>query len=69
LRRWGGKGEGGVGGREGVGQVGEMTQALYAHMNNKRKKKQIGILLKPGDSYLCFQKSSGRKKYWNSEVL
>jgi hypothetical protein len=38
-------------------------------MNNKRKKKQIGILLKPGDSYLCFQKSSGRKKYWNSEVL
>jgi hypothetical protein len=24
--------------REGVGQGGEMTQALYAHMNNKRKK-------------------------------
>jgi hypothetical protein len=32
---------------EGVGQGGEMTQALYAHMNNKRKmkkkkKKEIG---------------------------
>jgi NaMN:DMB phosphoribosyltransferase len=24
--------------REGVGAGGEMTQALYAHMNNKRKK-------------------------------
>jgi hypothetical protein len=23
--------------REGVGQGGEMTQALYAHMNNKKK--------------------------------
>jgi hypothetical protein len=31
----GGKGEGG--GREGRG--GEMTQALYAHMNNKTIKK------------------------------
>jgi hypothetical protein len=26
--------------REGVGQRGEMIQALYAHMNNKRKKKE-----------------------------
>jgi hypothetical protein len=26
--------------REGVGAGGEMTQALYAHMNNKRKKSQ-----------------------------
>jgi hypothetical protein len=26
--------------REGVGQGGEMTQALYAHMNSKRKKKR-----------------------------
>jgi hypothetical protein len=25
--------------REGVGQGGEMTQALYAHMNNKTIKK------------------------------
>jgi hypothetical protein len=25
--------------REGWGQGGEMTQALYAHMNNKKKKK------------------------------
>jgi hypothetical protein len=25
----------------GVGQGGEMTQALYAHMNNKRKKSNI----------------------------
>jgi NaMN:DMB phosphoribosyltransferase len=24
--------------REGVGAGGEMNQALYAHMNNKRKK-------------------------------
>jgi hypothetical protein len=23
--------------RDGVGQGGEMNQALYAHMNNKRK--------------------------------
>jgi hypothetical protein len=23
-----------------LGQGGEMTQALYAHMNNKRKKKE-----------------------------
>jgi hypothetical protein len=23
--------------REGVGQGGEMTQALYAHINNKKK--------------------------------
>jgi hypothetical protein len=26
--------------REGVGQGGEMTQALYAHMNNKIKKEK-----------------------------
>jgi hypothetical protein len=26
--------------REGVGQWGEMNQALYAHMNNKRKMKK-----------------------------
>jgi hypothetical protein len=26
--------------REVVGQGGEMTQALYAHMNNKGKKKK-----------------------------
>jgi hypothetical protein len=26
--------------REGWGQGGEMTQALYAHMNNKRKRKK-----------------------------
>jgi NaMN:DMB phosphoribosyltransferase len=29
--------------REGVGAGGEMTQALYAHMNNKRKKKKLKI--------------------------
>jgi hypothetical protein len=28
--------------REGWGQGREMTQALYAHMNNKRKKKKSG---------------------------
>jgi hypothetical protein len=27
--------------REGVGARGEMTQALYAHMNNKRKMKKM----------------------------
>jgi hypothetical protein len=27
--------------KTGWGQGGEMTQALYAHMNNKRKKKGI----------------------------
>jgi hypothetical protein len=37
----GGEGGGGVGVREGAGQGGEMTQALYAHMNNKRKKSKI----------------------------
>jgi NaMN:DMB phosphoribosyltransferase len=26
--------------REGVGAGGEMTQALYAHMNNKKEKKK-----------------------------
>jgi hypothetical protein len=26
--------------REGVGQGGETNQALYAHMNNKRKMKK-----------------------------
>jgi NaMN:DMB phosphoribosyltransferase len=26
--------------REGVGAGGEMTQVLYAHMNNKIKKKE-----------------------------
>jgi NaMN:DMB phosphoribosyltransferase len=31
--------------REGVGAGGEMTQALYAHINNKRKKKEILISL------------------------
>jgi NaMN:DMB phosphoribosyltransferase len=38
LREW--EGEEGVEWvvREGVGVGGEMTQALYAHMNNKRKK-------------------------------
>jgi hypothetical protein len=32
--------------REGVG-AGGMTQALYAHMNNKRKIKLANILLSP----------------------
>jgi hypothetical protein len=27
---------------EGVGAGGKMNQALYAHMNNKRKKKRNG---------------------------
>jgi hypothetical protein len=27
--------------REGVGQGGEMTQALYAHMNNKIKRNLV----------------------------
>jgi hypothetical protein len=27
--------------REGVGSGGEMNQALYVHMNNKRKMKKI----------------------------
>jgi hypothetical protein len=29
--------------REGVGHGGKMTQALYAHMNNKRKRKKNKI--------------------------
>jgi hypothetical protein len=36
LRGWGAEGRGGVGGKGGGwGQGGEMSQALYAHMNNK----------------------------------
>jgi hypothetical protein len=31
--------------REGVGAGGEMNQALYAHMNNKRKGKKKELLL------------------------
>jgi hypothetical protein len=40
-----GEGEGGLGGKGGGGgQGGEMNQALYAHMNNKRKrKKKLGV--------------------------
>jgi hypothetical protein len=39
---WGGGGGGGWGwGGGGLG--GEMTQALYAHMNNKRKKRRKKI--------------------------
>jgi hypothetical protein len=34
-----GKGGGGVGGKGGEGVGGEMTQALYAHINNKTIKK------------------------------
>jgi hypothetical protein len=30
--------------REGVGQGGEMNQALYAHMNNTKKKKKKEVL-------------------------
>jgi hypothetical protein len=38
LRGWGEEGGDGVGGKGGGrGRGGEMTQALYAHMNNKRK--------------------------------
>jgi hypothetical protein len=36
-----GRGRGGVSGKGGGwGQEGEMTQALYAHMNNKTIKKK-----------------------------
>jgi hypothetical protein len=38
LRGWGGVGGGGVVGK-GMGEAGgEMTQALYAHTNNNKKK-------------------------------
>jgi hypothetical protein len=40
LRGWGEEGGGGVGVRERVGAGGEMTQALYAHRNNKTIKKE-----------------------------
>jgi hypothetical protein len=43
----GGEGGGGVGGKGGGGGRGEMTQALYAHMNNKKikiKKKKCTII-------------------------
>jgi hypothetical protein len=42
LGSGGGEGGGGVGGKgRGEGQEGEMTQALYAHMINKRKKENV----------------------------
>jgi hypothetical protein len=42
LRGLGGEGGGGVGGKGGGGgRGGEMTQALYAHMNNKTIKKVL----------------------------
>jgi hypothetical protein len=47
LRGSGGEGGGAVGGKGGGwGQEGEMTQALYAHRNNKKikiKKNKITI--------------------------
>jgi hypothetical protein len=39
--------------REGVGAGGEMTQALYAHMNNKRK-----VLKDPVDVFIIIHFSS-----------
>jgi hypothetical protein len=49
---WGGGGGGGFGGGGGPGG-GEMNQALYAHMNNKRKRKKI---------YLCWLKKPDTKE-------
>jgi hypothetical protein len=43
LRGCGGEGGGRVGGKVGWGQEGEMTQALYAHMNNKIIKNILNI--------------------------
>jgi hypothetical protein len=40
MEGWGGEGGGGVGGKGGCGKGGEMTQALYARMNNKTIKKE-----------------------------
>jgi hypothetical protein len=56
--------------REGVGQGGEMTQALYAHMNNKtiKNKKIIKIILKiPNTNKGWWSGSSGRKPAWQVE--
>jgi hypothetical protein len=39
--------------REGVGAGEEMTQALYAHMNNKRKRKKK----KHGITLLCISEN------------
>jgi hypothetical protein len=39
VRGWEGKERVGV--REGVGEGGEMTQTLYAHVNKRNKKKEI----------------------------
>jgi hypothetical protein len=38
MRRWGGEGGGGFVKGGGGGKGGEMTQTLYAHMNNKKEK-------------------------------
>jgi hypothetical protein len=40
--------------REGVGQGGEMTQALYAHMNNKTIKKRVPFSPHPHQHLLLF---------------
>jgi NaMN:DMB phosphoribosyltransferase len=42
--------------REGVGAGGEMTQVLYAHMNNKKikiKKKYLYEFNAIGEFYFC----------------
>jgi hypothetical protein len=39
----------GAGGRKWWGQGGEMNQALYAHMNNKRKMKKKKKKKRMGD--------------------
>jgi hypothetical protein len=46
-----------VGGKGGWGQGGEMNQALYAHMNNKRKMKkkkeiQFSVTMAVGQYFL-----------------
>jgi hypothetical protein len=49
--------------REGVGLGGEMTQALYAHMNNKKKKEKKKIFLGFGED-----KRSDREEFRSSEA-
>jgi hypothetical protein len=41
LRGWGGEEGGRVGGKGGVGERGEMTQILYAHMNKNKIKHHV----------------------------
>jgi hypothetical protein len=59
-----GEGGGGVGGQgRGGGKGGEMTQALYAHMNNKTIKKGKKKDLKASKRKCCIQDTKKQNSF------